>query len=254
MRILVTNDDGIEAPGIAALAASVAGSDHEIIVAAPSIDASGSSAAVGPRQSGSRPVFTPVHLLQFEGLTSYSVDAFPALIVYEACRGAIGPPPEVVLSGINLGRNVGGAVVHSGTVGAALTASQLGRRALAMSIRYHGPTIYFETAGELAARLLPFLLSLRPASVLNCNVPNVALEELRGIRAARLSRTGPILPGAAEAADDGRDLETDDVLSLQGFATITPLLPASEDPDPSIAVALGTPLEAIASDLGCGHA
>ncbi len=251
MRILVTNDDGIFAPGIAALVAAVAGSGHELVVAAPALDASGASAAVGPRDASTPARFTPVTLAQFEGLPAYSVDAFPALIVYEACRGAVGPAPELILSGINLGRNVGGAVVHSGTVGAALTGAQLGRRALAMSIQARGDTIHFETAGLLAARLLPFLIGLRPATVLNCNVPNVPLEKLKGIRSARLSRSGPILPEAAELGHHEGDRATDDVLSLDGYATLTPLLPVSEDPDPGLAraLALDGPLDALAAGL-----
>lgn len=239
MRILVTNDDGVDAPGIAALAGVLARAGHDVLVAAPAVDSSGSAAAVGPRGSDELAFFE--HALgSAPGIRALRVEAFPAFIVYAACRGAFGPPPEVICSGINRGRNVGGAVLHSGTVGAALTAAQLGRSALAISLQARGSHLHYDTAAELALRLLPLLGRLRSGTVLNCNVPNVPAAELRGVRRAPLARYGPILPPIPLSGDlatpaplerSTPDEHSDDGLTLLGWATVTALVAVREDPE-----------------------
>jgi len=254
VHILVTNDDGVDAPGIAALAGELRRTGHEVLVAAPRADSSGASAAVGPRATDEL-VIEPVTLALEPSIEAVGVDALPALIVYAACRGAFGPVPELVCSGINRGRNVGGSVFHSGTVGAALTASQLGRSALAVSLQARGAQLHYETAAQLAARLVPMLLGLRAGTVLNCNVPNVAPGELRGVRRARLARSGPILPpiplssevAPASPLEEGvPDEHSDDGLTLLGWATVTALVPVSEDPDQLTASSLDRDLPLLA--------
>lgn len=257
MRILVTNDDGVAAPGIAALAAALAADGHDVLVAAPATDSSGSSAAVGPRDTDML-VYEPVELEHAPGLGGFAVDAFPAFIVYAACGGVFGAPPELVLSGINRGRNVGGAVFHSGTVGAALTASQLGRSAMAVSLQARGSYLHYATAASLARRLLPLLGELRTGTVLNLNVPNVPLPELRGVRRATIARTGPILPpipqpGGIPPAPAERgtpDQGSDDSMTLLGWATVTALVPVSEDPDRHTASSLDHALTSFAPCVG----
>jgi 5'-nucleotidase len=253
VRILVTNDDGVDAPGIAALATALARAGYEVNVAAPARDASGAGAAVGPRASDEL-VAERVELAHAPGLGAYRVEAFPALIVYAALRGAFGPPPELVCSGINRGRNVGGAVFHSGTVGAALTAAQLGRSALAVSLQARGALLHYDTAAEVALTLVPLLTRLRTGTVLNCNVPNLTSAELRGVRRAPLARTGPILPPIPLSGDlatpppieeSRSDEHSDDGLTLLGWATVTALLPVSEDADAATAAALDAGLGAI---------
>jgi 5'-nucleotidase len=253
VRILVTNDDGVDAPGIAALATALARAGYEVNVAAPARDASGAGAAVGPRASDEL-VAERVELARAPGLSAYRVEAFPALIVYAALRGAFGPPPELVCSGINRGRNVGGSVFHSGTVGAALTAAQLGRSALAVSLQARGAVLHYDTAAEVALTLVPQLTRLRAGTVLNCNVPNLTSAELRGVRRAPLARTGPILPpiplsgdlAAPPPIEESRsDEHSDDGLTLLGWATVTALLPVSEDADAVTAAALDAGLGAI---------
>nr|WP_221381313.1 5'/3'-nucleotidase SurE [Actinoplanes polyasparticus] len=130
MRVLITNDDGVSAPGILALAAAVAGS-HDVVVAAPQDEASGMSAALTAVVSDGQIVVAPFEL---PGITAYGVAASPAYIVVLASLGVFGPPPDIVLSGINRGANAGRAVLHSGTVGAALTAANYGMRAMAVSL------------------------------------------------------------------------------------------------------------------------
>ena len=106
--------------------------------------------------------------------------------------GAVGPKPDLVLSGINHGVNVGRSVLHSGTVGAALTASQLGISALAVSLRVGVEPDPWESAADLAVALIPMLAAAPVRTVLNLNVPHLPPEEIRGVRWARVSGAGLI--------------------------------------------------------------
>ena len=187
MRILVTNDDGVRAPGIAALAAAAAGSGHELIVVAPMVDYSGAGAAVGPVHSREG-VDYQAHVLEGLGdVPSYGIDGPPALAVILACVEAFGPRPDIILSGINHGLNVGRAAMHSGTVGASLTGANFGLRCLAVSIKY-GDDPAWSSPARLAAALIPVLADSPAGTTLNLNVPDVELGELRGLRWGRLGR------------------------------------------------------------------
>lgn len=230
MRILVTNDDGVGAPGIAALAAAATGSGHQVVVVAPMTDYSGAGAAVGPIHSREgvdyhRHTFGGLGglagleglaglgaLAGLEGLAdvpAFGIDGPPALATILACVGAFGPPPDVVLSGINHGANVGRSTMHSGTVGAALTAAHYGLRALAVSIRFGTAPVPWETPCALAGAALDELAACPPGTVLNLNVPDVHLAQLAGVRSARLAAVGTIRSavhhgdprGAAERPD-----------------------------------------------------
>ena len=106
--------------------------------------------------------------------------------------GAVGPKPDLVFSGINHGVNVGRSVLHSGTVGAALTASQLGISALAVSLRVGDEPDPWESAADLAVALIPMLAAAPARTVLNLNVPHLPPEEIRGVRWARVSGAGLI--------------------------------------------------------------
>ena len=185
VRILVTNDDGVTAPGLAALTRALAGwaeragpdgrgSRHEIIVVAPSSNYSGASAAVGSVQDRTTITYQRAFVEGAEGVEAYGLDASPALSVIAGALGAVGPKPDLVLSGINHGVNVGRSVLHSGTVGAALTASQLGISALAVSLRVGDGPDPWESAADLAVALIPLLAGAPPRTVLNLNVPHLA--------------------------------------------------------------------------------
>jgi 5'-nucleotidase len=203
VRILVTNDDGVHAPGLAALTralvhwAEEAGGDgpggpHEIVVMAPSSNYSGAGAAVG---SVTDTTTIPYQRASVEGapeVEAYGLDASPALSVIAGALGAVGPKPDLVLSGINHGVNVGRSILHSGTVGAALTASQLGISALAVSLRAGAEPDPWESAADLAMALIPLLLAAPARTVLNLNVPALPLSEVRGLRWARVSGAGLI--------------------------------------------------------------
>jgi 5'/3'-nucleotidase len=203
VRILVTNDDGVRAPGLAAVTRALAdwaeadvgdgpGPPHEIIVVAPSSNYSGASAAVGSVTDGMTITYQRAIVDGAEEVEAYGLDASPALSVIAGALGAVGPKPDLVVSGINHGVNVGRSVLHSGTVGAALTASQLGISALAVSLRAGPEPQPWDSAAQLAVALIPTLVDAPQRSVLNLNVPALPLAEIRGVRWARVSGAGLI--------------------------------------------------------------
>jgi 5'-nucleotidase len=210
VRVLVTNDDGVTAPGLAALtralvkwadAAEASGDARpEIVVVAPSSNFSGAGAAVGSVSDGTKILYQRARVSGAEAVDAFGLDASPALSVIAGALGAVGPKPDLVLSGINHGVNVGRSILHSGTVGAALTASQLGISALAVSLRSGTTPEPWESAAELAVALIP-LLSRAPArTVLNLNVPALPLDQIRGLRWARVSGAGLIKAASGAGA------------------------------------------------------
>jgi 5'-nucleotidase len=201
VRILVTNDDGVSAPGLAALTRALmrwtaeVGSDgpaHEIVVVAPSSNYSGAGAAVGSVTDKTTIPYQRATVEGAEGVEAYGLDASPALSVIAGALGAVGPKPDLVLSGINHGVNVGRSILHSGTVGAVLTASQLGISGLAVSLRAGADPEPWESAADLAVALIPLLLAAPARTVLNLNVPALPLADVRGLRWARVSGAGLI--------------------------------------------------------------
>lgn len=244
-RILVTNDDGIDAEGLRQLARAADGAGHDVVVAAPEENVSGASASLTAVRDGGQVVVQPRRLAGLEHLPAHGVGATPAYLTLLAVRGAFGPPPEVVLSGINEGENAGQAILHSGTVGAAFTAAAHGRRALAVSLRPGEPRRW-DTAVGLVHRLLPAVLAAPSRTVVNLNVPNVAPGALRGIRRAPLSRFGAVQTNVAESGqgyvtvevtdlDEPLEPGTDAALLREGFATVSLLRPLCELHDPALA-------------------
>lgn len=244
MHILVTNDDGVFAPGIAALAAALAEARHEVVVVAPLEDQSGSSAATGVQPQGSADALAleAVELERATGVRAFGVNSLPATCVAIALGGALGPPADLVVSGINRGRNIGRLILHSGTVGAAFTAAKTGRSALAISIKADGNApVHFATAAQIAVALIDPLTAMTPGSVLNCNVPNRPLDAVRGVRRARLSETDIFHSTSVDSGRirvsvgyRGRSTRPDDdeALTNEGFVTLTALLPPREDAEP----------------------
>lgn len=134
MKVLVTNDDGVESAGLHALVRALVADGRDVVVAAPDRDMSGSGAAIGQIHVDEHIDAERVELPGLPGVPAYAVDGPPGLCVLAARLGGFGDPPDVVVSGINPGCNTGRAVLHSGTVGAALTAANFGVRGLAVSI------------------------------------------------------------------------------------------------------------------------
>lgn len=262
MHILVTNDDGVFAPGISTLAAALADAGHEVIVVAPLEDQSGSSAATGVQPQGSADALAleAVELERATGVRAFGVASLPAACVAMALGGALGPPAELVVSGINRGRNIGRLILHSGTVGAAFTAAKTGRSALAISIKFDGdaPT-HFATAAQVAVALIDPLAAMTPGSVLNCNVPNLALADVRGVRRARLSETDIYHSTTVDAGRirvsvgyRGRSKRPDDdeALTNAGYISLTALLPPKEDRDASTLAFVGELADKLDAQFG----
>lgn len=124
-RVLVVNDDGAAADGLGALVRAAAADERNaVVVAAPAVDSSSTGTALGAVWDGGIAVAPGVHRWPTERVEAvYEVSGYPAAIVTLAVMGAFGPPPELVLAGINHGHNVGRGLVHSSTIGAALTAA-----------------------------------------------------------------------------------------------------------------------------------
>jgi len=263
MRILVTNDDGIEAPGIRWLARAVQRAGYDVVVAAPLTEASGSSASMTAVEKEGKIVVEPRELAGVRNVPAYAVAASPAFIVLLALREAFGEAPTVVVSGINRGANAGSAVVHSGTVGATLTASHAGLHGLAVSLDVLTPSMasaasggaaiadldkvddeqrHWSSAADMAVELLPTLTRTPAGTVLNLNVPDRHVDGIRGLTRARLARFGQVQVSIAEAGEgfvrtavqaaeeefeDGTDLAA----LAQGYAVVTPIRSPEEARD-----------------------
>jgi 5'-nucleotidase len=238
MRLLVTNDDGIDAEGLHVLARHLARAGHEVIVAAPASDASGSGAALGVFHADSHIDVKRVNIPDCDA-PAWAVAGPPGLCVLAARLGAFGDPPEIVVSGINAGLNTGRAILHSGTVGAALTAQNFGAKGLAVSVEAVTPW-RFDTAATVALEVLDQLIEAPPRSVLNLNVPALSRSDLMGLRWARLAAFGAVRAAIGEVEADGRlqiELratdetlpdDTDTALCEAGFAALTSIVGIAE--------------------------
>jgi 5'-nucleotidase len=235
VRILVTNDDGVESRGIGVLAAAVAGAGHDVVVVAPDRDQSGCGAGIGSWHLDEHIDVQDVELPDAPGVPAIALRGTPALAVFAANLGAFGDPPDAVVSGINPGLNTGRATLHSGTVGAALTAANLGRRGLAVSQDWSDEMLW-STAAELALVTLGWLEAAEERTVLNLNVPNTGLDEVKGMRWATLAPFGSVRAAIAEDSAEGRlQMEfravdeplpegSDTALVQAGFAAVSSLV------------------------------
>ncbi len=264
MRIMITNDDGYAARGIRVLTAAIArwaeqsssSSPHEVIVLAPNTNFSGAAAAVGEVYSRTGIDYQRVELDMAPQVEAYALDASPALCTMVGCLGGLGPRPDLIVSGINHGVNVGRSVLYSGTVGAVLSGGQMGASGLAVSMRSRkGAPL--EVAASIAVSLLDDLLEAPPSTLLNLNVPSIEFTELKGIRRGRISQAGivkqtssvfgaskgePLAVGekatlsitlgtAVPSLGDVSDEEPDDdgALIAAGYASLTSLRGVHED-------------------------
>ena len=268
-RVLVTNDDGIGAPGLRRLAVAAAEQGLDVVVAAPLDESSGISAAMTAVVQDGRVVVDRRGVATLDGVPAFGVGASPGYIVILATLGAFGPPPDMVLSGINRGANAGNAVLHSGTVGAALTAASAGLRAMAVSLDVLTPTAgtaasggaaiaaldeaddearHWDTASQLARDLFPAMAGAPAGTVINLNVPDRPPDRVRGLRRADLARFGQVSMTIAEAGegyvrtsvqeseirpDPGTDLS----LLAEGWATVTAIRTVTADDEVDIPVA-----------------
>jgi 5'-nucleotidase len=185
--VLITNDDGIRAPALPLLARCLAEAGHEVLVAAPPEGYSGCGASSGSVSEGHRIRIQPVVLAGAESVTAYSIDSPPAFIVLAALQGRFGPAPEVVVTGPNSGFNLGPLVLHSGTLGAAVTAASNGVPGIALSTEKRA-RFGCETASTFCARHLAGMLgAMGPGTALNVNVPDLPDAQIAGVRQTRLA-------------------------------------------------------------------
>lgn len=204
MRVLVTNDDGIDAPGLAALARHAVEAGHDVFVLAPLQEMSGSGASMGSLALHHPIEVRPRTIPTLNGVPAHAAAATPAACAILGCLGAVGPPPDLVLSGINHGFNVGRSALHSGTVGAAITAAAWGAKGLAVSTAWAEGDVHWETAAWVALDLSGWFMEADDLRALNVNVPNTSRGRLRGVRWATLAPVGAIrsaIVGIEEAAD-----------------------------------------------------
>ena len=238
MRVLVTNDDGVESEGIHVLAAYLEKSGHDVLVAAPDGDMSGTGAAIGVLRPGAGIDVRRVDLPGC-GSEAWAVSGPPGLCVVAARLGAFGEAPDVVVSGINAGLNTGRAILHSGTVGAALSAQNFGGKGLAVSVQSGDPWRW-DTAASYAVEVLDTLIDAPARSVLNLNVPSLPRDEVKGLRWARLAAFGAVRAAIEPAAGTGTvqvelravdevlPPDTDTALCEAGYATLTAIVGIAE--------------------------
>jgi 5'-nucleotidase len=214
----------------------VAGAGYDTVVVAPKAEASGSSAALGPVQVGQTLEYDTISVPGLEDVPVYGIDGPPALCVLLARIGGFGHPPDVVVSGINPGNNTGRAVLHSGTVGAALTAASFGVSGLAVSIgEAQGAAPNWDTACAFGVAALDWLVEAPARTVLNVNVPDLSLADVAGVRQARLAPFGTVRTTIVSAGEGRLEVElrpteevldpdTDTALVLAGYVAVTALV------------------------------
>ena len=228
MRILLSNDDGYFAPGLAALAEALHGLG-EVVVVAPEQNRSGASNSL----TLDRPL-----LLKQAASGFYFVNGTPTDCVHLAVTGMLDELPDIIVSGINNGANMGDDTIYSGTVAAATEGFLLGIPSIAISLTsFEGNN--FTTAGRVARELVERFVRdpIREPVLLNVNVPDISYSELNGMEVTRLGRRHKAEPvvkmtsprnetvywvGAAGAAADSGP-GTDFNAVERGVVSITPL-------------------------------
>jgi 5'-nucleotidase len=231
MRVLVSNDDGVDAPGIKMLAEHLRGAGHEVTVVAPDRDRSGAS--------NSLTLDLPIRLKRIDHDTC-SVAGTPTDCVHLALTGMLEIEPDIVVSGINNSANLGDDVIYSGTVSAAMEGRFLGLPAVAVSLVSHNhEPRHFQTAARAAVEIVARLKAdpLPADTILNVNVPDLPWSELKGFEVTRLGnrhRSEPCLPqpdprggtvywigpaGREQDAGSGTDFHA----VRTGFISITPI-------------------------------
>lgn len=239
-RVLVTNDDGIDSPGLVALARCAVDLGWPTVVVAPAEEASGTSAGLTAAKDDRQVAVERRELPGLPDVEAYAVAAHPALIVLAACHDGFGDRPDIVLSGVNRGANIGRAILHSGTVGAALTASVNGASALAVSLDVGFETTdpHWDTAADVVRELLPRLAELPEGSVLNVNVPDRdSVGEVRWTRLASYGRAqhrvtqldDATIEVSSVVVEGELEPDTDAALLADGHVTVTPLYSVHED-------------------------
>jgi len=226
MRILISNDDGYQAKGIKQLTKSLS-EIAEVIVVAPSENKSAASSSLT--------LGRPLKPIQIEE-NVYAIDATPTDCVHLALCGFIKESIDLVVTGINFGANLGDDTIYSGTVAGAIEGRFLGLPSIAMSLAsWEGN--HFETAGEIAKILVTQIgkSELSHNTIINVNVPDIPLSEIKGIKSTRLGsrhKSEPIIKDKEDISlywigenwkEDDNSEGTDFHAISNNFVSVTPL-------------------------------
>ena len=227
MRILLSNDDGVLAPGIQALASALR-EFADVKLVAPDRNRSGASNALT--------LDGPLRIQSYPNGDTAVINGTPTDCVYLGVNTLMRPKPDIVVSGINAGPNLGDDVIYSGTVAAAMEGRHLGFPALAVSLNGYQ---HYDTAAAVTCSILRALgrEPLRTGRILNINVPDLPLEQIKGIRVTRCGSRHPsdqVIPQKdprgntlywigppGEKYDAGPD--TDFAAVDEGYVSVTPL-------------------------------
>lgn len=227
MRILLSNDDGIHAPGIQLLAAALR-QFADVQIVAPDRNRSGAS--------NSLTLDLPLRTFKEANGDIAVQSGTPTDCVYLGVNALMRPGPDIVVSGVNAGPNLGDDVIYSGTVAAAMEGRHLGLPALALSLN---GTQHYDTAVTVACRLIRALTSepLRTGKILNINIPDVPLSAIKGIKVTRCGSRHPANQAIRQRDPRGQEMfwigppgatfdngpDTDFAAIEQGYVSITPL-------------------------------
>jgi 5'-nucleotidase len=198
MKILVSNDDGYLATGINVLTDALQ-AVADVVVVAPDRNRSAAS--------NSLTVHSPLRVQRIAE-NRYSVDGTPSDCVHLALTGFLDDEPDLGVSGVNHGANLGDDVIYSGTVAAAMEGRFLGLPAIAVSLAGSGPLRHFDTAAKVVVDMVQKLehAAFSTDVTLNVNVPDVPFDALRGVRAARLGFRHKSEPIVREKDPHGRTI------------------------------------------------
>jgi len=232
MQILISNDDGVEAPGILALKEGLA-DIASLVLVAPDRDRSGAS--------NSLTLDSPIRAKKMTD-NVIRVAGTPTDCVHLAITGLLESEPDMVISGINAGANMGDDVLYSGTVAAAMEGRFLGLPAIAISLASNGENIkltHYKTAVQVARFLIKRLnhAPFPSNTILNVNVPDCPWDQIKGILSTRLGHRHKAEPVIREQDPRGRDIfwvgppgaeqdageGTDFYAVNNGYVSVTPL-------------------------------
>jgi 5'-nucleotidase len=226
MRILISNDDGYKADGIIQLVKSLS-EIAEVIVVAPSENKSAASSSLTIGKA-----LKPIQIEK----NVYAIDATPSDCVHLALCGFIKESIDLVVTGINFGANLGDDVIYSGTVAGAIEGRFLGLPSIAMSLA-SWECKHFETAGEIA-KLLVAQINKAPLTnntIINVNVPDIPMTEIKGIKSTRLGNRHKSEPSIQDLknpslywiGENGKEADngegTDFHAVSNNFVSVTPL-------------------------------
>ena len=226
MRILISNDDGYQAKGIKQLAESLS-EIADIIIVAPNENKSAASSSLT--------IGKPLKPIQIEH-NIYAINATPSDCVHLALCGFIKDPIDLVVTGINLGANLGDDVIYSGTVAGAIEGRFLGLPSIAISLA-SWECKNFETAAIIAKRLVEKIekAPLSHNTIINVNVPDVPIEQIKGIKSTRLGnrhmsepsmqdKDNPSLYWIGENGQEADNVEGTDFYAItNNYVSVTPL-------------------------------